>query len=149
MTRLSPGLTLESAGRTSMPVFRQAAGPQGGHVKTAALVLAATVGNGNWSPGRKAAFSAALLAAAIAIAAVLLLVRAWMRRSGAERAPCPGCGTFLDPGEECPNCASSRRPAGTSGPAPAGPERPGARSDHAAGTSGSARAAPTGAEGTK
>ncbi|MHC4505440.1 MAG: hypothetical protein ACYTFI_19220 [Planctomycetota bacterium] len=123
-------------------------------MKTTALVLAAVPGNESWTPGRRAAFSAALLAAAIAIAAVLLLVRAWMRRTGAGRAPCPGCGTFLVPGEECPNCPSRasgslKRPDDASSRRPAGPEHPGARSGHAAGTSGSARAAPTGAEGTK
>ena len=108
-------------------------------METTALVLAAGGHrHGEWSPARKAAISAALLVAAVAIAAVLLLVRAWMRRAGAARAPCPGCGTFLDPGEECPNCpsrasgsfkrpndTSRRRPAGTSGSAGAGPKGPG------------------------
>lgn len=76
-------------------------------MKTIAPLLAAGNDHGDWGPAAKALFSAALLAAVVVIAAVLLIVRAWMRRAAASRAPCPGCGTFLEAGQECPNCASS------------------------------------------
>ena len=61
-------------------------------------------GHGSWGPGEVAALSAALVAAAVAVAGLLLLVRALVKRRSSARAPCEGCGTFLAPGEECPVC---------------------------------------------
>jgi hypothetical protein len=66
-------------------------------------------GHGSWGPGEVAALSAALVAAAVAVAGLLLLVRALVKRRSSARSPCPGCGTFLAPGEECPVCPRQDR----------------------------------------
>jgi hypothetical protein len=66
-------------------------------------------GNGSWGPGEVAALSAAVVVAGVAAAGLLLLVRALVKRRSSARAPCPGCGTFLTPGEECPVCPRGHR----------------------------------------
>ena len=57
------------------------------------------------------ALSVGVVMAGMAVAGVLLLVRALVKRRSSARAPCPGCGTFLAPGEECPVCPK-KRPSG-------------------------------------
>ena len=66
-------------------------------------------GHGSWGPGGVAALSAALVAAAVAVAGLLLLVRALVKKRSSARSPCHGCGTFLAPGEECPVCPRNQR----------------------------------------
>ena len=65
-------------------------------------------GHETWGPGDVAALSAAIVVAGIVIVGALLLVRALVRKRSAARAPCPGCGTFLASGEECPVCPRGR-----------------------------------------
>ena len=55
-----------------------------------------------------AAATVALIAAGAILGAALVLVRWWLKRSSRERKPCPGCGTFLAPGERCPLCPPER-----------------------------------------
>jgi hypothetical protein len=69
-------------------------------------------GHGSWTPTEVAALSAAVVVGAIAVAGLLLLARSLVRRRSADRAPCPGCGTFLAPGEECPVCPRRDRTSG-------------------------------------
>ena len=72
--------------------------------------LARAHSHSDWSPTEVAALSTALILAGIAIAAGVFILGAWMRRRAAGREPCPGCGTFLAPGEDCPLCPSTSRP---------------------------------------
>jgi hypothetical protein len=61
-----------------------------------------------WSPGDTAAFSAGIVVAGIVIVGALLLVRSLVKKRSAARTPCPGCGTFLGSGDECPVCPRGR-----------------------------------------
>ena len=58
------------------------------------------------------ALSVGVVMAGMAVGGLLLLVRALVKRRSSARAPCPGCGTFLAPGEECPVCPKTRPPGG-------------------------------------
>jgi len=62
----------------------------------------------SWSPGAVAALSLAVIAAGVAVGGLLLLLRALVKRRSTARIPCPGCGTFLAAGEECPVCPRKR-----------------------------------------
>lgn len=69
-------------------------------------------GHGSWGPGDMVALSAAVVVAGAVVAGLLLLVRALVKRRSSARAPCPGCGTFVAPGEECPVCPPGHRGGG-------------------------------------
>jgi hypothetical protein len=61
-----------------------------------------------WTSSRIAAATVAMIAGGVVLGAALVLVRWWLKRSSRERKPCPGCGTFLAPGEPCPLCPPER-----------------------------------------
>ena len=62
-----------------------------------------------WSPAEVALAAGGVVAAAAVVVAGLLVVRWWLRRRARGRVPCPTCGTFLDPGVDCPVCARLRK----------------------------------------
>ena len=64
-----------------------------------------------WTSAQIAAVAFALIAAGAILAVGLILARWWVSRSSRKRKPCPGCGTFLAPGERCQVCP----PAGNGG----------------------------------
>jgi hypothetical protein len=66
-------------------------------------------GHDTWSSGEVVGLSVAVVAAGLALAGLLLLVRVLVKRRSSERTPCPGCGSFLARGEECPVCPRGRR----------------------------------------
>lgn len=68
--------------------------------------------HGFWTSTEVAALSAALFVGAAAAAGILLGIRMLVRRRSGGRAPCPGCGTFLAPGEQCPACPPDGRKPG-------------------------------------
>lgn len=57
-----------------------------------------------WTPTQTAVAVGALIGGGVILAVALALARWRVKRSSRKRRPCPGCGTFLAPGERCPVC---------------------------------------------
>ncbi len=75
----------------------------------AVLLLAADDQHSSrWTSSHIAAATVALIGAGVILGAALVLVRWRLKKSSRERKPCPGCGTFLALGEQCPLCPPER-----------------------------------------